>query len=135
MVKTATPYVAIAAGTVLTVASLGTASPVGVALIVAGVAQAGAQGYSDIKSRQAAKAIEAINNQSAAEVAAISAGSPAQREAAALPDIEQERLNAASFGAQASEYSYPALNWAWWTGDLDEQSATTYGEQMQAAGL
>ena len=137
-VKTATPYAAIAAGTIITIGSIGLASPAGVALIAGGVAEAAAQGYSDVKTHQAAKDIQAINDQSAADVASINTQanpSPAQQEAAALPGIEQQRLAQASYGAHESAYSLPILDWSWWMGDIDEQSAATYGEQLQSVGI
>lgn len=54
-VHTATPYALIVGGAVATVATVGIASPVGVAAIAGGVAELGAQGYSDYKTHEAEK--------------------------------------------------------------------------------
>lgn len=54
----AVPYAMIAAGTVVSVASVGAASPVGVAMIASGVASAGAQAYSDNKKHEAENTLD-----------------------------------------------------------------------------
>ncbi len=52
-VHTATPYALIVGGAVATVATVGIASPVGVAAIAGGVAELGAQAYADNKEHEA----------------------------------------------------------------------------------
>lgn len=62
--KVAMPYVMIVGGVVVSVASVGIASPAGAAMIAGGVVSAGAQVYSDVKSREVRKAEEkALNAQ------------------------------------------------------------------------
>lgn len=54
----AKPYIMIAGGTALTVASVGALSPAGVAMIAGGVASLGAQAYGDIATREAEKDLD-----------------------------------------------------------------------------
>ncbi len=104
------PYVLIAAGTALTVASVGTATPAGAALIAAGVAEAGAQGYSDYVKHESDKAIEKANDD--------------YDEAVALESAGRSAVNA--------DYTTPYYSLDWWMGnvDPDQRSLLTVGEQV-----
>ncbi len=108
--KSATPFLLIAGGTVLTVASLGTGSAAGVAAIAAGVAEIGAQGYADNRERHVRKENERAQNELDQAMALESAGS----------------------SAVASDYEVPWFSLDWWMGDVDpnQRSLLTVGEQV-----
>lgn len=104
-VKDTSPYLLIVGGTVLSVASYGAASPAGAAMIAAGVAQAGAQGYSDYAKREAQKDADQSQKDYDAEQAR---------------QIEQAALQSAETSATDSLLEKPFYDWDWWlTGDPD----------------
>ncbi len=106
---TATPYALIAGGTVLTVVSLGAGSAAGVAAIASGVAELGAQGYTDYAKHQA----------------------NVQSERAQNAVDEATALESAGSSAVASNDTVPWFSADWWMGDVDpeQNSLLTVGEQ------
>ncbi len=107
--KTATPYILIAGGTVLTVATLGAGSAAGAAAIAGGVAELGAQGYKDYSAHETAKDVEKAQHALDEQVALEAAGSSAVREDQTIPFFSAD----------------------WWMGDVDpdQTSLLTVGEQ------
>lgn len=102
--KFAKPYALIAGGTVLTVASAGTAAPATAAMIASGVASLATQGYKDYSEYKAEKEMEHLTNKAIRE----------QREAEALDStnvLEQTQRLSPSGGPAPGEI--PGGDWPW----------------------